>query len=113
MHHIFPKAYLKKNGIDAKGRYNQVANFTYLDTQVNKAIGDAAPAEYFAEVIRQCCTKEPEIGNITDMQLLEQNIRENALPFDIIHMTVDDYDEFLNQRRHLMANMIEEYYKQL
>lgn len=38
VHHIFPKAYLKKNGVDNKGRYNQVANYTYLDTQVNKAI---------------------------------------------------------------------------
>ena len=40
VHHIFPKAYLKKNGVDSKGRYNQVANFTYLDTQVNKAVKD-------------------------------------------------------------------------
>lgn len=36
VHHIFPKAYLKKNGIDNRGRYNQVANYTYLDTQVIK-----------------------------------------------------------------------------
>lgn len=43
VHHIFPKAYLKKNGVDSKGRYNQVANYTYLDTQVNKAISDDAP----------------------------------------------------------------------
>lgn len=41
VHHIFPKAYLKKNGVDNKGRYNQVANYTYLDTQVNKAILEA------------------------------------------------------------------------
>ena len=28
-------------------------------------------------------------------------------------MTIDDYDDFLAERRHLMARMIEEYYKQL
>ena len=32
VHHIFPKQYLIDNGIKDKVRYNQVANFTYLDT---------------------------------------------------------------------------------
>ncbi len=113
VHHIFPKAYLKKNGVDAKGRYNQVANYTYLDTQVNKAISDDAPAVYFATVLQQCDTKSAEIGNITDMKALDQNIADNALPPEIVGMTVDDYDGFLVERRHLMARMIEGYYKQL
>ena len=113
VHHIFPKAYLKKNGVDAKGRYNQVANYTYLDTQVNKAISDDAPAVYFATVLQQCDTKSTEIGNITDMKALDQNIADNALPPEIVGMTVDDYDGFLVERRHLVARMIEGYYKQL
>lgn len=113
VHHIFPKAYLKKNGVDAKGRYNQVANYTYLDTQVNKAISDDAPAVYFSKAIQQCDTKKPEIGNITDLQVLKENMAENALPSDIVDMTVEDYDRFLVERRHLMAKMIEMYYKQL
>ena len=113
VHHIFPKAYLKKNGVDAKGRYNQVANYTYLDTQVNKAISDDAPAVYFSKAIQQCDTKKPEIGNITDLQVLQENMAENALPSDIVDMTVEDYDRFLVERRHLMAKMIEMYYKQL
>lgn len=113
VHHIFPKAYLKNNGIDAKGRYNQVANYTYLDTQVNKAISDDAPVLYFSRIVQQCSTKEPVIGNITDLEVLQQNIAENALPSDVISMTVADYDRFLAERRHLMARMIEEYYKQL
>lgn len=113
VHHIFPKAYLKNNGVDSKGRYNQVANYTYLDTQVNKAISDDAPADYFAKVVSQCNTKEVEIGNITEMKSLYENIEENALPPEIINMTVADYDEFLTKRRYLMAKMIERYYKQL
>ena len=113
VHNIFPKAYLKKNGVDSKGRYNQVANYTYLDTQVNKAISDDAPAIYFATVLQQCDTKSAEIGNITDAKALDQNIADNALPPEIVRMTVEDYDSFLTERRHLMAKMIEEYYKQL
>lgn len=113
VHHIFPKAYLKKNGIESKSRYNQVANYTYLDTQVNKAISDDAPIDYFSRVVNQCATGKPEIGNITDLDTLKQNMAENALPEEIIGMTVTDYNEFLNMRRHLMAKMIETYYKQL
>ena len=113
VHHIFPKAYLKKNGVDAKGRYNQVANYTYLDTQVNKAISDDAPAVYFSTVLQQCITKNAKIGNIADTEVLDQNIADNALPPEIVNMTVDNYDEFLNMRRHLMAKLIQEYYKQL
>lgn len=90
-----------------------MANYTYLDTQVNKAISDDAPAVYFAKVQKQCETKQPEIGNITDSNALDQNIADNALPPEIVSMTIDNYDDFLNMRRHLMAKMIEEYYKQL
>lgn len=35
VHHIFPKQYLRNNGYNEKIQYNQIANFTYLDTQVN------------------------------------------------------------------------------
>lgn len=113
VHHIFPKAYLKSNGVTTRSRYNQVANYTYLDTQVNKAISDDSPLDYFNTVIQQFDSGSPQIGNIMDKESLNINIAENALPYDIINMTVKDYDEFLIKRRHLMAKMIEEYYKNL
>ena len=113
VHHIFPKAYLKANGVTVKSRYNQVANYTYLDTQVNKAISDDAPAVYFKTVMQQFESGTAEIGNIMDVNALNANIAENALPPEIVNMTVSDYDGFLSQRRHLMARMIEEYYKNM
>lgn len=113
VHHIFPKAYLKANGVTAKSRYNQVANYTYLDTQVNKAISDDAPAKYFSTVMKQFASRTAEIGNIMDMESLNANIAENAIPSEIVNMTVADYDDFLYKRRRLMARMIEEYYKNL
>ena len=63
---------MKKQGIDNRARYNQVANYIYLDTQVNKAIGDQVPCEYFGKVIQQCETKAPVLGNIVDMELLKE-----------------------------------------
>lgn len=113
VHHIFPKAYLKKNGIESKGRYNQVANYTYLDTQVNKEVGEKAPIEYFGTVIRQCSTQEIEIGNISDIDALKQNLAENAIPEAVIQMDFKDYDDFLDKRRKLMAKVVEKYYKGL
>ena len=74
VHHIFPKAYLKKNGVTTLARYNQVANFIYLDTQVNKAISDDAPNVYFEKVLEQCDGKELSFGNIYDKDVLMNNL---------------------------------------
>ncbi len=113
VHHIFPKAYLKKNGVDAKGRYNQVANYTYLDTQVNKAISDDAPCRYFGVILKQCKMRDVQIGNITDENELAANLAENAIPGEVVYMDVNDYDRFLSERRKMMAAMMEQYYKSL
>ena len=113
VHHIFPKAYLKNNGVDNKTKYNQVANYIYLDTQVNKAISDDAPCVYFAKVKTQCETKQIELGNISDETLLKSNLEENCIPENIFSMDVSAYDEFLIERRKMMAALIEKYYKGL
>lgn len=110
VHHIFPKNYLQKNGINSKTKYNQVANYIYLDTQVNKAISDEAPAVYFAKVKEQCQTKNVVFGNITSDALLETNLAENCIPNNVDQMTFENYDEFLQKRRMLMADMIHQYY---
>ena len=113
VHHIFPKAYLKKNGVTAKTKYNQVANYIYLDTQVNKAIGDDAPAIYFTTVKEQCKTKDIVFGNIATEELLNENLTENCIPDNIFEMTVENYDDFLQERRKLMAKLIQGYYEGL
>lgn len=113
VHHIFPKAYLKANGIDTKGRYNQVANYTYLDTQVNKAIKDDAPKSYFGEIVDKCKVGEIAFGNISSEEDLYTNLAENAIPAEVVSMTYEDYNNFLIKRRRLMAELIERYFKKL
>ena len=113
VHHIFPRAYLKNNGVDSKVKYNQVANYIYLDTQVNKSISDDAPCVYFSKVKAQCEGGDIEFGNISDTELLVKNLEENCIPADIAEMDVSRYDEFLLQRRKMMAKLIEKYYKNL
>lgn len=113
IHHIFPRAYLRSNGVNSKTKYNQVANYIYLDTQGNKAISDAAPCEYFGRALRQCETKELELGNITELTLLKENLAENCIPETVIEMDASRYDEFLIERRKLMAAMMRRYYMSL
>lgn len=113
VHHIFPKAYLKRNGITTKTKYNQVANYIYIDTQVNKAIQDDSPAVYFARVKQQCEDKRIVLGNISDEELLAVNLAENCVPSNIASMDVSSYDDFLIERRKMMAALIEKYYKGL
>ena len=113
VHHIFPRAYLKSNGVDNKTKYNQVANYIYLDTQVNKAISDDAPCLYFTRAKQQCETKEIVLGNIADEKLLATNLADNCIPDKIYTMDVSSYDAFLLERRKMMAALIERYYKGL
>lgn len=57
--------------------------------------------------------KQIEFGNISDAELLSKNLEENCIPADIVDMDVSRYDEFLQQRRKMMARLIERYYKNL
>ena len=110
IHHIFPKSYLQKNGVTNKSKYNQIANYTYLDTQTNISVGEKAPNEYFKIVFDQCTSKEMKFGNITDIFLLKENLTINCIPENIISMDVSHYDIFLLERRKLMAKKIKDYY---
>ena len=109
VHHIFPKEYLKSNGFD-KNMYNQDGNYAFLDTQVNKSIGKKAPFEYLGEAIKQCETKQITCGSITDIEKLKENLELNCIPFETTTMTFNDYPEFLEKRRQLMAQKIKKYY---
>lgn len=113
IHHIFPKGYLQKNGITDKSKYNQIANYTYLDTQTNISVGEKAPNEYFKSIFEQCDSKEMKFGNITDINLLKENLNINCIPENIISMNVDHYEDFLLERRKLMAKKIKNYYYSL
>ena len=113
IHHIFPKDYLQKNGITEKSKYNQIANFTYLDTTTNIAIGNKAPRDYFDVVFNQCVTKEPKYGNICDEHVLKENLKSNCIPVNINTMEANDYEQFLVERRKLMAEKIKNYYYSL
>lgn len=113
VHHIFPKEYLKKNGFDDKSLYNQVANYTYLDTTVNIAVGKKAPNDYFNQALAACSSTGQSGWIIKDETTFWQNLGENCLPRRIVTMTATDYPDFLRERRVLMAKKIKDYYEKL
>ena len=113
VHHIFPKAYLQKRGITSKGMYNQIANYVYMQSEINIKIKDKAPNVYFGEVKKQCEDGNLIYGSIDNMDELIDNLNQNAIPLDIFDMDVNSYQEFLHKRRLLMADKIKRYYKSL
>lgn len=110
VHHIFPKKYLINNGITEKQRYNQIANYVYLQQEINIAISDKAPEQYFREIQEQIHGGKQIYGGILSEEELDKNLEENAIPKSIMNMSYDDYGEFLRQRRILMAAKIKKYF---
>ena len=111
VHHIFPKAYLRENGFE-KSLYNQNANLAYLDNQVNKSIGKKSPREYFSAAFAQC-SGGPEICSIKGIDQLKENLAANCIPEGVVNWDFSNYEEFLEQRRLLMAAKIRKYYESL
>jgi hypothetical protein len=109
IHHIFPKNYLKKNGL-LRGKYNQIANYVYMQQEVNIQVGDKAPEVYFDELLKQCNSHDLKYGAINSLTELNENLTSNCIPESIFKMNIDDYDEFLMQRRRLMAQKMKLYY---
>lgn len=112
IHRLFPKNYLIKNGL-SMGQYNQVANYVYLQQEINIQISDDAPCEYMAKIIEQCKTGNPVYGGITNVDKLRENLQQNCIPEGFEFMDIKNYTEFLAKRRKLIAEKIREYYEAL
>jgi hypothetical protein len=112
VHHIFPKEHLKRQGRQ-RGEYNQIANFVRAQTEINIAIGNKPPENYFAELAEQVNGGKKKYGGITSRQELEANLREHCLPVTLLDGEVPFYDEFLDVRRKLMALKIKAWFEAL
>ena len=109
IHHLFPKNYLTKNGVP-QAQYNQIANYVFLQQEINIKISDRPPCNYMKEVFQQCETKTPVYGGIVNPDELLLNLKQNCIPNGFEHMDINDYPAFLEERRILMAQKIKEYY---
>ena len=87
VHHVFPRDYLKKNGLN-RGRYNQVANYVIMQSEINIQIGNKPPKDYMDEMRKQCESKVTKYGNIIDEDDLINNLRENCITEELFDMGI-------------------------
>lgn len=101
-HHLFPDNYLKEAGYKEAGyisnRSNR-ANFTCADYDNNIYISDDAPSIYVAKY-------RNELGE----EAYGEACTQHALPYGFENM---DYEQFLSERRALMAQLIKKGYERL
>jgi len=98
-HHLFPKGYLKKLGIESSKETNQIANYAFVEWMDNTSISDRSPYEYFPEYASRFSESE-----------LKKMMHWHALPENWHEM---DYHTFLEERRKLIAQVIREGFETL
>lgn len=98
-HHLFPKAWLIRNGITEQRDYNQIANFALVEWSDNIAISDKEPKVYLPIYEQRFANDE-----------LAKMRYWHALPEDWIDL---DYRDFLNQRRKMIAKVVEAAFSKL
>lgn len=91
-HHLFPKAWLIRSGITESRDYNQIANFALIEWSDNIDISDQPPKDYF-----------PKYESRFDEETLDKMKYWHALPDDWVNM---GYEDFLQERRVLIAKVI-------
>lgn len=97
-HHLFPKKYLLALNYN-QNQINQIANYAYIDWKDNMEILDDAPSIYYTRIIE----------GMTEDDVLKME-EENALPHGWQNM---QYEEFLIERRKLMAKIIKQGFDEL
>jgi len=110
IHHVVPKNYLVKHGVNDRSEYNQIANFALTETPINVAIKDQAPGDYMAIVDAQIADGNLRLGEITTAAELDSNLAANAIPASLRTTSAESYHAFLKERRFLMAQIIKAYY---
>ncbi len=111
-HHIFPKEYLKRHGL-TRGMYNQVANYVYMQSEINIKVGKRPPNDYMKTIKSQILEKDMIYGAIQTEAELHENLKQHCIPSSVFEMDINDYEDFLETRRQLMAEKVRRYYASL
>jgi hypothetical protein len=96
IHHVFPRALLYKHKY-TRPEVNAIANFTFLTQETNLLISDRDPVEYLEEF----SGKHPGV------------IESHWIPMDKKLWKVENYRDFLDKRRELLAKAANEFLESL
>lgn len=91
-HHLFPKAYLIREGVDNQTLRNQIANYALVEWNDNIDISDKSPKDYLKKSLSHFSREEKE--NMYFWHALPENWEKM------------EYEKFLVERRKLIAKVI-------
>ena len=92
VHHVFPRGYLKAKGLN-RTRYNQIANFVMMQSEINIGIGNKSPKDHFSRLADQCSGGKMRFGAICDPDELKENFKMNCIPEGMEERELDAYDD--------------------
>jgi hypothetical protein len=99
IHHVFPEAWCKQQGIKPEV-CNSIINKTPLSARTNRIIGGVAPSAYLAR-LEKGGERIPPIAT----ERLESILRTHEL--DVGLMRANEFDAFFNDRRERLLKLIE------
>ncbi|MGB0683719.1 MAG: GmrSD restriction endonuclease domain-containing protein [Magnetovibrionaceae bacterium] len=89
-HHVFPQAVLKRAGRETR-QINDICNLTFISGRTNRRISDKEPADYLPDLVQKIGAAE---------------LNKQCIPDDPSLWGVAAYDEFLHERRALIADRL-------
>lgn len=98
-HHLFPKAWLERNGVLDQTQRNQIANYALVEWSDNIDISDSHPREYLPNYLGRLSENECEMMYYW-----------HALPKDWQEM---EFNDFLVARRKLISVVISDAYSRI
>ena len=99
IHHIFPRHWCKKQGIEA-GKFNSIVNKTPLSWRTNRILGGDAPSRYLDRLARGTTDSPPIQINVIDTHLKSHLI-------DPTFIRADDFDKFYEDRKSALCKLVE------
>jgi len=95
IHHIFPKFYCDKQGIERQ-KWNSVINKAPISSQSNRSIGGLAPSAYLDRI---------DSAGIVDKNDLDDILRSHLIDPELLR--TDDFDGFIRDRGMRLLDLIE------
>lgn len=95
IHHIFPKAWCQKNGVESNS-FDSIINKTGLSARTNRMIGGRAPSKYLPRLEQDAGIEPARMNEILSTHgIMAETLR------------ADDYEGFFAQRAELLLQRIE------
>ncbi len=95
IHHIFPKDWCAKQGIEPK-QYDSIVNKTPLSAKTNRTVGNKAPSQYLALLQQQAGISETRMDEILESHVIYP-----------LAVRLDDFSEFFRLREEELLRRIE------